>query len=330
MGKNLRSDLFAKYKEINAFITGYNKVSVENLGVEMFLPTLRAAFIKCFEFNLYITKLRNRENSFYYTSFLRGVCEDLISLKFLLNFPIEKRDYFLSNYSIYLLHTSMETQVEFFKSEKIIQPLVKPADLQTTITTSQTNIKTFWASNGYNKDKIFPSVEHMAVDSKLKILYDYLYHATSRAVHFSPNVLLRTGWYNKGGPVIFSTKNFSSYYNYFNVYYGTYLFILFAKSFRKELKLDKNIFKLIKELEIILKGIHEAPEIVTFEEMNLQRPDQGISRVLTLISKMEKEELKAFFQNLPDIIKELKKSKKHSEKLIEFLSKMQDAQTSGS
>ncbi len=81
MAKKLKSSLFEKYKELSIHIEKYNKVGVENLGIEMYLPTLKSAFIKCFDFNFYITKSRATENSFYYTSFLRGICEDLISQK---------------------------------------------------------------------------------------------------------------------------------------------------------------------------------------------------------------------------------------------------------
>jgi hypothetical protein len=327
MAKKLKPSLHAKYKEISVHITKYNNVELEKLGVEMYLPTLKAAFIKCFEFNFYITKIRNEENSFYYLSFLRGMCEDLISLKFLLNFKLEERDKFLYNYSQYLLFTSMQSQTNFFEAEKLIQPLVNPKNLKDLIETSEQNVKSFWASHGHNKDKIFPGVEHMAIDSKLKVLYDFLYHATSRTVHFSPNVLLRTGWYDKkGGPVIFSIKNFSHYYYYFNIYFGTYLFILYAKSFRKELKLDKNFFGLIKDLDTLLKNNYEAPEIVTFEEMNLQRPDPGIFRVFTLISKMKADERKELLKNLPEIIDGLKKKGRKANKLVEVLTIINEEQ----
>ncbi|MEI9943782.1 MAG: DUF5677 domain-containing protein [Chitinophagaceae bacterium] len=332
MPKRFRTLLLEKYKEINAHIVNYNSTELNDLG-QLYVPTLKAAFIKCFEFNLYLNQTRNLSNSFYNISFLRGVCEDLFSLKFLLNFKKEDRDELLIIYNQYLLHTSIESQTKFFDKEKIVQPILRRNTTQDMVSKLENDLKQFWSKHGYSKDKIFPSVEHMAIDSKLKLLYDFLYHATSRAVHFSPNVLLRTGWYNKeGGPVVFSTKNFSNYYTFFNSYWGTYLFIQYARAFKKELKFDNNINKLIKELNVILQNIGEVPEIITFEEMNLKRPEKYPYRILNMILKMQNEERKAFYDHLPEIIIDLKK-KKNKEKylpLITILSKLKGAAESKS
>jgi hypothetical protein len=99
-------------------------------------------------------------------------------------------------------------------------------------------LNSLWEEWGHRKDKTFPGVEHMAIDSNLKLLYDFLYHATSRALHFTPNVLLRTGWYKTSvdNPIIeFSVNNFSDYYTLFNSHYATTLFIEFIKAFKKYL-----------------------------------------------------------------------------------------------
>jgi len=324
MPKAFRTLLLEKYKEISPYIVHYNYADL-NVLEQLYLPTLKAAFVKCFEFNLYLNQITKLDNSFYNIPFLRGICEDLISLKFLLNFKTEDRDELLTKYNHYLLQTSIQTQRKFFLKEKIIQPILNPQSIDEMVSNSERDLKQFWIRHGYNKDKLFPSVEHMAIDGKLKVLYDFLYHATSRAVHFSPNVLLRMGWYDApAGPVIFSTKNFSNYYTFFNSYYGTYLFIQYEKAFRKELKLDKNIRLLIKSLADILKNVGEVPEIITFEELNLKRPKKYPYRILNMIAQMGKEEKESFFEHLPQIINDLKKKRNKAKylPLIALLSKL--------
>lgn len=171
-------------------------------------------------------------------------------------------------------------------------------------------------SEGYNKDRIFPSVESMTINGGLKPLYNFLYHATSRTVHFSPNVLLRTGWFKEGEPIEFSTKNFRNYYSIFNLYYGTYLFTQFAKIFKKELGLDKTVVKKISGLEDLLKSVDRVPEIVTFEEMNIRRPDATEIHVFNMIAQMPKEELSEFLKSLPDLATFLEKQRGAKDKRI--------------
>lgn len=156
--------------------------------------------------------------------------------------PSDKREGVVKEYVLYLITTSIQSQNQFFKKERPFQPIVHVPDVDKVVDTHTKTLNGLWQSLGHRKDKTFPSVEQMAIDSKLKLLYDFVYHATSRAVHFSPNVLLRTGWYKtpEGNPIIeFSVNNFSQYYSYFNSHYGTILFIEFIKTFKKILGLDK-------------------------------------------------------------------------------------------
>lgn len=59
------------------------------------LTMTKAAFMKCFEFNLFILKENQSEYSFFNMAILRGICEDLIALKYIYEIfekcDIEKR-----------------------------------------------------------------------------------------------------------------------------------------------------------------------------------------------------------------------------------------------
>jgi hypothetical protein len=319
-----KTALYRKYKEIQLNSEKYLSFPIENLQTDPFLPVVIAAFAKCLVFNIDITKQRGNEYSFYFLSFLRGLCEDLISLKFISSFKSEDRNKLMIIYHQYLQYSSVNAQQDFFDKEKITQSILRNDDVN-LIPALQNELKKFWNEKGYNKDKIFPSVEHMAVDSKLKRLYDFLYHATSRTVHFSPNVLLRTGWFEKNGPITFSPKHFSNYYESFILYHGSYLFIQFAKCFKKELNLEDDIMRPVKELEVILTKAERIPEIVTFEEMNIQRPDEYTFRVLNSIAQMGKVQRQVFLEQLPYMLEDLvKKNRTKDKKLINILKELND------
>jgi hypothetical protein len=244
------------------------------------------------------------------TSFLRGICEDLISLKFLLKLQPDKREDIVREYMLYLMTSSIQSQNQFFKNERPFQPTVHVADIDKVVSTHVTRLNTLWQSLGHRKDKTFPSVEQMAIDSKLKFLYDFVYHATSRTVHFSPNVLLRTGWYktpDENAVIEFSVNNFSDYYTLFNSHYSTTLFIEFIKAFKKYLGLDKVFTTACKKLGDIQNKLYFFPEIITYEELNLKRPSSMNYRILEMASKMDTEERTEFIKALPDILKEIKK-----------------------
>lgn len=73
--KDFKRTLLAKFKGIQQLIGGYNYFSLEDFRSEHFQPTLIAAFVKCFEFNLDINKATNKTNAFiihvFYEEFVR-------------------------------------------------------------------------------------------------------------------------------------------------------------------------------------------------------------------------------------------------------------------
>ena len=115
----------------------------------------------------------------------------------------------------------------------------------------------------------------MATDGKLIKLYDYLYSASSSHVHFNPHIILRTGWSKDldERPQVhkFSTNNFDQYYEDFIIYYGCFLFVEMIKAFKKDLNLTKEFLNHYKAIKSILEKEKRIPELVTFEEFNIER-----------------------------------------------------------
>ncbi|MBI1766826.1 MAG: hypothetical protein HYR67_00450 [Bacteroidetes bacterium] len=264
----------------------YKSVIIGDFDTDKFLCVIRAAFAKNYEFNLLCNNLTNSEDSFFLMPSLRGICEDLITIKYLkehINVDWDKLITLLTTKSTFEGTIVQKAFFDHYKPEQIILQF-KDAEKELASMTDQ--IKTIFQKNGLKGDKEFPSVSHMATDAKLIKLYDYLYYATSKTVHFEPGMLLRLGWAKDMTSTIFtfSTKNFNKYYFDFCSYYSAFLFVEFYKAFKKDLGLDTKIKGQIKKIQEILDDQLRMPEIVTFEECNV-KPPSIITQLLTKASK---------------------------------------------
>jgi hypothetical protein len=114
-----------------------------------------------------------------------------------------------------------------------------------------------------------PSVAFVAKAVGETPLYRFLYHASSRYVHFSPAELLRRAW-GRTGDVTVSSMHFTDYWGSFVLYWGVYLI---ASTFPilcelgGELDLDDSIDgdRLIAAARRI--GEHGPVAIITAEEL---------------------------------------------------------------
>lgn len=108
-------------------------------------------------------------------------------------------------------------------------------------------------------------------------------------VHFSPNILMRMGWYdisgNKNSETIFSSFNFKDYYEQFNKFYATFLFLEFTKAFKSELKLTRDFNEIVKQIKKRITEKSFCPELITFEELNQKRPGDFIRRFIKLMNE---------------------------------------------
>ncbi|MBD1862983.1 MULTISPECIES: DUF5677 domain-containing protein [Trichocoleus] len=260
-----------------------------------FNSILKAAIAKSYEFCLFTTLEEGKLDAFFYTATLRGICEDLISLKYYYSFDVEDRETVIKYMAVIDMAENVRTQAEFFNSNKPTQPVVKKILDDSQISLARGEIgnlkgKYKWKSSGYR-----PSTREMAKSCNLLKLYDYFYAATSRWVHFSPHILTRMGWgdMNENGEIdaSYSTSHFSGYYASFNCFYATYLFVLECKLIKKEISFNSDAWLLVEKLEKELLDTARWPELVTFEEMNIKPPSQ-ITYILAHIAGLENSEQK--------------------------------------
>lgn len=266
------SALFDHYEKLKPHLEALSVVGWDEHRANPYHATVIAALVKNFEFNYSVCSKESEEGSFFLMPFLRGMCEDLITLKFMERFDEAFRKKIIYIQMLLLTIESAEAQGSFFEKENIIQLRYRHKHGAEEVKAIQAELKKLWHGKGFNKDTIFPSVSAMANDTRMVALYNFLYHATSRVVHFSPNVLFRMGWGKPGEDVTFNTKNFTQYYHEFTVYHGTYLLLKFIKESKKFLGLNREILDIAKALKKDFKAIHRCPEIITFEEMNVKPP----------------------------------------------------------
>jgi len=247
---------------------------------------IAAAYSKSFKFNLAVNNY-NPKNAFFFTPGLRGICEDLITLKFIQKQKTLDRNKLLNAYTLLQITEMSEVQKKFFQKNHPQQIIFQLPDLEKVQAESLAGVKDQWANIGLNKDKVMPTVSHMATDAGLVELYEYVYSATSDMVHFSPHNLMRSGWSKKQAPFhhYFDVENFYKYYDIFNRFYGSYLFQIFSKTFEKELALTKPALLVIKKIEEEIRNDARWPELITFEEMN--HPQAEPIRLLNTIRKLK-------------------------------------------
>ncbi|MDR7377431.1 hypothetical protein J2X19_002110 [Rhodoferax ferrireducens] len=112
-----------------------------------------------------------------------------------------------------------------------------------------------------------PSVSFIAKDVGETNLYRFLYHASSRYVHFSPTELLRRTW-GRTGYVTVNSDHFTEYWSSFVMYWGT---VLLASTFPHvipkiddaDVELDaEKLFDAARRI-----SAHGAIPIITAEEL---------------------------------------------------------------
>lgn len=278
----LQNKLKQIFKDIDK---DYRLLSVEEFEDDtVFKCIMKAAFAKNYEFNVLCSNTESIHGSFFLIPALRGICEDLIAIKYLSKHILIDRNELMKLIVTKRLIEGTIVQSAFFKEQKPGQIILSLNEAKERVVKLSQEIKDIFVKNGLRGDKDFPSVAQMATDSKLIKLYNYLYYATSEAVHFEPRLLMRLGWSEniESKKFTYSTRNFDKYYFNFCSYYAAFLFIEFYKAFKKDLSLKVLFGKQIDRIIEVLEEEIRMPEIVTFEECNIKPP----STLIQILSKV--------------------------------------------
>jgi hypothetical protein len=238
------------------------------------------------------------------SSALRGICEDLIVLKFLRRLNRSERDQVVTITMGLALGEALAKQDAFFKKNRPFQPILRAQSDRSRTEALRDRLTAIGQASGlWNTRGRLKPIEQMASDVKLRPLYEFMYAVTSEGVHFNPRIALRHGW---GGMTKqrfsgrFSTGHYSRYYLFFCQAYGIYLFEAFCRTFKTNLSLSHAFMNRVTKLRSQLDLQIRWPEAVTFEEMNMQDPGLILRSVLQVIheEKIKKGEARKVLQAL--------------------------------
>lgn len=236
---------------------------------------LKAALAKNFEFNHLIFRANDMSYHFAMNPFLRGLCEDIIHLKFLGTFNEDDRNEALSILANKQINSFIQKQQDFFSVHRPMQSVLGNNSRESDNAAGERakdlrrKIKEFGSKYPVNFGNGFPKTKEMASITDLDVMYEYLYAVTSSFVHFSPLNLGRMGWRDVNTQMFkFSTDNFASRYGDLNQFYGLYLFVTFVTTFATTMGCRSELQNPGDELIKILNDEERWPEPVTPEEMN--------------------------------------------------------------
>jgi hypothetical protein len=138
--------------------------------------------------------------------FVRPACKEYIWLGYLNSIDRKKAGRLLLALNLSESARSLEAQRKFMGTDEMIA-YGFPADFLTEIeswpTRAKTMIKELARELGWPGDKgRIPSAEWFASQAGTKDLYDFLYSATSRMLHFSPSEISRRTWGEEGAPAV--------------------------------------------------------------------------------------------------------------------------------
>lgn len=292
--ERVKKELLSIYKDIETEISQYAKFN--STGIKFYDIFLASALAKSYEFNRLVNSIENDEMSLFLTPNLRGITEDIITLKFLKDFIHSEIEELLKQLTLSQQVKILKEQEEFFKEYKPEQIIYDVDDKESKIQNCNRELRRIFSLHGYTNQNGLPKIIDMADKVGLRKLYDFMYRASSEFVHFSPHVLMRMGWSKEEAPTEFSctTKYFSKYHSKFNSFYGSYLLVTFIKIFQTDFNFNEQIKEAFVKIESIIMEQFEFPEIITLEEMNIEnvsgiRLINQIRAIKRNIQKREKE-----------------------------------------
>lgn len=279
-------------KALQPFIDKFRRGAINHDGTYRLL--VRSSISKCYDFCTLLTSGQPVASEFYLVATLRGIAEDLIFLKALQVVQSELRDELLLKSGRIRWLENLALQHAFFSKNRPFQPILPPhRDQDSKLRTLTLEVQQLWSNIGcpIGGKMTKPTTKMLAQRAGLLELYEYIYSVASDMVHFNPMVLLRSGWETDESDVIeFSANHFRIYYQHFGIVYGTHLLTLYFTEFETLLATPDDVSKRVQSIRKSLTLIPRWPEIVTFEEMNIEPPDYRMSAFLATIFQASQDE----------------------------------------
>lgn len=193
------------------------------------LPLIRSAiFRRQYECLSVAVDLVDKSLGFAAVALLRPACEEFLWAKYLASLKIPDAENLLVCMSRKELGDSLKAQdghVGRTESERLgLAGHIKRNEASSKVVTAHIKalgLKLKWEKRAVEDGKL-PSIAFIAKAVDEIKIYRFLYHASSRYVHFSPAELMRRAW-GKNGSMTVSSAHFTDYWGAFVMYWGAYL-----------------------------------------------------------------------------------------------------------
>lgn len=270
----LRLAVAETLEALNAFVEGASKLAWS--PIDGMLPLIGSAILRRqYECLSVAVDLVDRSQGFAAVALLRPACEEFLWAKYLASIHRHDAEQLLVLMGRKEIGDSLRAQDDY-AGRSVTQGLHLAEHLKHSETSAKginaqvkaLGTKLKWEKRTVEASKL-PSVAFIAKSVGETNLYRFLYHASSRYVHFSPAELLRRTW-GKTGEVTVSSAQFTDYWGAFVMYWGVQLLantLPFACELRNMDESNSSI-----DEETLLKAAkriagHGAMPIVTAEEL---------------------------------------------------------------
>lgn len=129
--KLMQNELSSLIKSLEPHVRDFCKGLYPTEG--FFISLLKAAIAKSYEFCSFTVSEEGKPNALFYSATLRGVCEDIINLKYYYSFDTEDREVVAKYMTVIDMAENIETQTKFFKANKPTQPIVQSFWIKTKL-----------------------------------------------------------------------------------------------------------------------------------------------------------------------------------------------------
>ena len=196
-----------------------------------FLPIVyRSIFRRQFESLDVISHLVASEKGYAAPPLLRPCCEELIWVKYLTSIAKSDAEQLVQCVTAVEMFDSLKAQDDFagrsVTKDLGLLPALKRAEHGNG--TIRSKLKTLGEKLNWEcrvtRNSRLPSTKWLAKTTKQTDVYNFIYHATSRFVHFSGAELLRRVW-GRPGSVSVRSIHFRDYWGAFALYWGLRLFL---------------------------------------------------------------------------------------------------------
>ena len=233
---------------------------------------VKSSLAKVFDFGQGMISLESSRDlipAYFMSGALRGICEDVIVLCYLLEKPSENRENLLKKWVEYDLYKNLLSQGKFFRKYRATQNVLTINDGEAELGKQAEGIRDEWVNLGWSRNMLRhtnPPTRAIAEEAGILYLYDFLYQFSCELVHFNPRVLLRSDIRDDPKKQMFSASNFNKYYLYAGLVYGAYLLCLNLQLLQESHRMPKKLRAVEEMMHDWVFRIYRWPEMVTASE----------------------------------------------------------------